>query len=148
MFENFITSHYFFIKTIHIIAIISWMAGLLYLPRIFVYHTRIYKNKEANELFKLMERKLLKIIMLPAMIISLTTGIMLIYAIGFSGNMWLHVKITFVIGLLITHGFMIKFALDFTQNKNSHSEKFYRVINEVPTVLMIIIVALVTYQGF
>lgn len=146
MFEDYIYTVYPYIKIIHIVAVISWMAGLLYLPRLFVYHTQIVKNKEANILFKTMERRLLKIIMLPASIITWLTGLLLAYIIGFKTNSWLHVKILFVIFLTISHHIMSRYCGNFAQDSNHKSEKFYRVLNEVPTILMVIIVTVVVMK--
>ena len=147
-FKNFILENYLFFKAFHIISIISWMAGLLYLPRIFVYHTKVNYNSESDKLFKLMEKKLLKFIMLPALISSLITGIILIYIIGMKDNTWLHIKLVFVFCLIFIHHLMAKYAKNFANNQNVHSEKFFRIFNEIPAIIMIIIVFLVIYQNF
>ena len=147
-FKNFILENYLFFKAFHIISIISWMAGLLYLPRIFVYHTKVNYNSESDKLFKLMEKKLLKFIMLPALISSLITGIILIYIIGMKDNTWLHIKLVFVFCLIFIHHLMAKYAKSFANNQNVHSEKFFRIFNEIPAIIMIIIVFLVIYQNF
>ncbi|WPX96270.1 protoporphyrinogen oxidase HemJ [Candidatus Bandiella euplotis] len=146
MFKDFVIDYYLYIKAFHIISIISWMAGLLYLPRIFVYHTRVKAHSDADELFKTMERKLLRIIMLPSLITSSTSGMLLIYAIGFEGNVWMHVKLLLVVFLLYSHHLMAKYATAFAQNKNMKSERYFRIFNEVPTVLMILIVTLVVVK--
>ncbi|WP_236870531.1 protoporphyrinogen oxidase HemJ [Candidatus Bandiella numerosa] len=143
MFES-----YLFIKAFHIVSIISWMAGLLYLPRIFVYHTKTKKNSEADNLFKIMEKKLLRFIMLPAFLSSLVTGLILIYIVGFKGNIWLHIKLLFVICLIYTHHLMAKYAKNFANNKNQKSEKYFRIFNEIPAILMIIIVFLAIVKNF
>jgi putative membrane protein len=148
MLKNFILENYLFFKAFHIISIISWMAGLLYLPRIFVYHTKVKYKSESDKLFKIMEKKLLKLIMLPALISSLLTGIILIYIIGMKYNTWLHIKLFFVICLIYIHHLMAKYTKNFSINKNKHSEKFFRIFNEAPAIIMVIIVFLVIYQNF
>ena len=138
---------YVIIKSLHIISIIAWMSGLLYLPRLFVYHSRAYIGGELDKTLQIMERKLLQIIMNPAMIFSFIFGFWLIYLVGFSGG-WLHIKILLVLILSSFHGFLAKCSKNFANGNNKHSEKFYRIINEVPTILMIIIVFLVVVQPF
>ncbi len=140
MFETI--ENYDIIKIIHIIAVISWLAGLLYLPRIFVYHTQTNFGSEADKILQTMERKLLRYIMNPAMIIALICGLYLANEIGFE-FIWLHIKITLVLALVFYHHFLAKCRKNFASGKNKYSQKFYRIINEVPTILMIIIVALV-----
>ena len=135
-----IFNSYSYIKALHIISFISWMAGLLYLPRIFVYHTKVQKNSEADLLFKIMENKLLKLIMFPAFISSFITGIILIYIVGFKDNVWLYTKLVFVLFLIYAHYLMSIYTNKFANNKNNKSEYYFRVFNEVPTVLMISIV--------
>lgn len=139
---------YDIIKIFHIIAIISWMAGLLYLPRIYVYHCRVEFGSSTDKIFQEMERKLLRYIMNPAMIISFLLGFYLAIQIGFAGMYWLHLKITLVLVLAAFHGFLSVCRKKFAQGKNRHSEKFFRVINEVPTILMIAIVSLVILKPF
>ena len=146
--QGIIFESYLFIKAFHIIFIIAWMAGLLYLPRIFVYHTRTKKDSEADKLFKIMEKKLLRFIMLPAFLLSLATGLILIYIVGFKGNIWLHVKLLLVVGLIYTHHLMAKYVKDFANNKNQKSEKYFRIFNEIPAILMILIVFLVVTKMF
>jgi putative membrane protein len=123
------------------------MCGLFYLPRLFVYHTKANIGSELDLTLQIMERKLLKIIMNPAMILSFIFGFWLIHLIGFSGG-WLHFKITLVLALAGFHGFLSKCRKDFASGKNKHSEKFYRIINEVPTILMIAIVFLAILKPF
>ncbi len=130
------------IKILHIVSVISWMAGLLYLPRIFVYHCRVSQNSESCLIFQEMERKLLRYIMNPAMILTLIFGFYLANEIGFE-FIWLHIKITLVLILVGFHHFLAKCRKSFAAGKNKYSEKFYRIINEIPTILMIAIVALV-----
>ena len=142
---------YLLFKSIHLIAVISWMAGLLYLPRIFVYHSEAVQNNKSEDLtetFKVMERRLLIYIMNPAMIVSWIFGVLLIYTIGADnfGSLWLQLKLTFVIILTIYHLFLFQCLRKFTENNNSFSPKFYRIINEIPTVLLIVIILVVVFK--
>ena len=142
---------YLLFKSIHLIAVISWMAGLLYLPRLFVYHSEFIKNKRSEDLvstFKLMERRLFIYIMNPAMIASWIFGILLIYSIG-TDNLsafWLQLKLFFVIILTFYHFFLFNCLRKFTVNNNSYSPKFYRIINEIPTVLLIAIIFIIVFK--
>lgn len=138
---------YLIIKSLHIISVIAWMAGMLYLPRLFVYHTKAQKGGELDETLKIMERKLLRIIINPAMILTFVFGFWLVYYIGFSGG-WLHAKLFLVVLLSAFHGFLAKCRKDFEKGENKKSEKFYRIINEIPTLLMIIIIFLVVLKPF
>lgn len=131
------------VKSIHVIAVMSWMAGLLYLPRLFVYHTQAEIGSDKSETFKIMEYKLLKIIMNPAMIASWVFGFWAAYLQNQFLDSWFHLKLGFVIALTVFHMMLGKWRKDFAADKNIKSEKFYRIINEVPTALMIIIVILV-----
>ena len=142
---------YLLFKSIHLIAVISWMAGLLYLPRIFVYHSEAVQNNKSEDLketFKVMERRLLIYIMNPAMIVSWIFGILLIHSIGMGnfGSIWLQLKLLFVIVLTIYHFFLFQCLRKFTENNNSFSPKFYRIINEIPTVLLIAIIFTVIFK--
>jgi putative membrane protein len=142
---------YLLFKSIHLIAVISWMAGLLYLPRIFVYHSEAIKNNKSEDLmetFKVMERRLLIYIMNPAMIVSWIFGILLIHTIGMDnfGSIWLQIKLIFVIILSIYHFFLFQCLRKFAENNNTYSSKFYRIINEIPTVLLIGIVLVVVFK--
>ena len=142
---------YLLFKSIHLIAVISWMAGLLYLPRIFVYHSesvRDNKSEDLKETFKVMERRLLVYIMNPAMIVSWIFGILLIHTIGMNnfGSIWLQLKLVFVIILTIYHFFLFQCLRKFAENRNNYSSKFYRIINEIPTVLLIGIVLVVVFK--
>ncbi len=138
------------IKSLHIISVISWMCGLLYLPRLFVYHTQATQGGDLDKTLQIMEKKLLKIIMNPAMILSFIFGFWMIYLIGFSGfsGGWLHLKIVLVLVLAGFHGFLAWCRKNFASGTNKKSEKFYRIINEVPTLLMITIVFLVVLKPF
>jgi len=135
------------IKILHIVAVISWMAGLLYLPRIFVYHCQVEHNSKTAEIFQTMEKRLLYFIMTPAMILTFAFGFYLASQIGFE-FIWLHIKITLVLLLAAYQGFLSKCRKKFATGQNKHSQKFYRIINEVPTLLMIIIVTLVILKPF
>ena len=142
---------YLLFKSIHLIAVISWMAGLLYLPRIFVYHSEAIKNNKPEDLtstFKLMEKRLFVYIMNPAMIVSWIFGILLIHTIGMDnlGSIWLQLKLAFVILLTIYHFFLFQCLKKFAENRNTYSSKFYRIINEIPTVLLIGIVLVVVFK--
>ena len=142
---------YLLFKSIHLIAVISWMAGLLYLPRIFVYHSEAIKNNKSEDLmetFKVMERRLLVYIMNPAMIVSWIFGILLIHTIGVDnfGSLWLQLKLLFVVILTIYHFFLFQCLRKFAENTNTYSPRFYRVINEIPTVLLIAIILVVVFK--
>ena len=142
---------YLLFKSIHLIAVISWMAGLLYLPRIFVYHSEAVQNNKSEDLmgtFKVMERRLFIYIMNPAMIASWIFGGLLIHTIGVDnfGSLWLQLKLAFVIVLTIYHIFLFQCLRKFTENSNAYSPKFYRVINEIPTVLLIVIILIVVFK--
>ena len=134
-------------KAWHIMAMVAWFAGLFYLPRIFVYHTQVAAGGETDKIFQTMERRLLKFIMTPAMILTFGFGLYLANEIGFE-FVWLHIKITLVLVLAGFHGFLSRCAKNFARGENKRSQKFFRVINEVPTVLMIAIVALVILKPF
>jgi putative membrane protein len=134
--------------SLHIISVIAWMAGLLYLPRLFVYHFTKEIGSETSETFKLMEIRLLRIIMNPAMIFSWLFGIALISTLGVESlsALWLQLKVLFVLLLSGVHGYLARIAKEFQQDRRARSERFYRVINEFPTVLMIIVVFLVIFK--
>ena len=138
---------YLLFKALHLIAIISWMAGLLYLPRIFVYHAEA-KNNEVKNTLKVMERRLFVYIMNPAMILSWLFGLILIHSIGIQSfsEFWLIAKIVLVILLTFYHFFLFNCLNNFSLDRNERSSKFFRVINEVPTVLLIVIVFLVIFK--
>jgi putative membrane protein len=136
------------LKAFHIIAVISWMAGLLYLPRLFVYHTMAKPGSEQSETFKVMERRLLKYIMLPAMIVSWGLGIALILQNHLAAASWFQAKFVAVLALSAMHGLLSRWTRDFSLDRNRHSEKFYRIINEIPTLLMIAIVLLAVLKPF
>ena len=142
---------YLLFKSIHLVAVISWMAGLLYLPRIFVYHSEAITNNKSEDLmstFKTMERRLFIYIMNPAMILSWIFGVLLIHTIGMDNFsfLWLQLKLLFVVILTIYHFFLFQCLRKFADNNNSYSSKFYRIINEIPTVLLIGIILIVVFK--
>ncbi len=139
---------YLLFKSLHLISVISWMAGLLYLPRIFVYHAENIDDNNISEVFKVMERKLYFYIMTPAMILSWVFGLLLIHSIGFQqlGQIWMVFKIVFVILLTIYHFYLGKILNKFKIDQNNRSHKFYRSINEIPTILLILIVFVVIFK--
>tara|TARA_B100001123_G_scaffold36380_1_gene37638 strand:- start:95 stop:511 length:417 start_codon:yes stop_codon:yes gene_type:complete len=132
------------IKVIHIVSVISWMAGLLYLPRIFVYHANSKIADETSETFKVMERRLYWYICTPAMYISWITGFLLTYYIDI--EVWLMFKILFVFALTLFHFICGRWLASFAYNNNLHSDKFYRYINEIPTIILIIVITLVVFK--
>jgi putative membrane protein len=135
---------YEWIKALHIISIIAWMAGMLYLPRLFVYHAHAKPDSELSETLKVMERRLLRGIMNPAMIASFVFGIwMLIINPGILHEPFMHIKLTCVLLLTITHIFLSRYRKAFAENRNAHSATFFRFLNETPTLLMIIIVIMI-----
>jgi putative membrane protein len=138
---------YLTLKAIHIIAVISWMVGLLYLPRLFVYHVE-NNSAESSKIFKVMEKRLMKIIMNPAMIVTWLSGLSVLWILGFNNifSLWLSIKFLFVIVLSGYHGFLSKCLKDFESDRNKRSSKFFRVINEIPTIILIIIVFLVIFK--
>ena len=135
-------------KALHLIAVISWMAGLLYLPRIFVYHTENQSDKNISNVFKTMERKLYFYIMTPAMLISWIFGILLIGSIGFDqlSTYWLKTKLILVVLLTLYHFYLGNFLNKFKMDLNTKSSKFFRVFNEVPTILLILIIFIVVFK--
>jgi putative membrane protein len=144
---------YEWIKALHIIAVIAWMAGMLYLPRLFVYHCAAETGSVQSETFKAMERRLLRAIINPAMIATWVFGLWLAWLgpdsrYGWFTSGWLWAKIILVLALSAVHGLLARWRKDFALDRNRHSQKFYRIINEVPTVLMILIVLLVVLKPF
>ncbi len=141
-------NYYLLFKSLHLIAVISWMAGLLYLPRIFVYHVENYQKKETTQIFEIMERKLYFYIMRPAMIISWLFGILLIYQIGFDtfSQLWLQIKIFLVIILTAYHEYLGKCLISLRDGSNTKSSRFFRIINEIPTILLILTVFIVIFK--
>ena len=139
---------YLLFKSLHLISVISWMAGLLYLPRIFVYHAENNFEVKVSEVFKVMERKLYFYIMTPAMILSWLFGLLLIHSIGFEqlGQTWMLLKLLFVIILTLYHFYLGRLLSQFNIGNNKHSHKFYRYINEIPTILLILIIFVVIFK--
>ena len=136
------------IKAFHIIAVIAWMAGMLYLPRLFVYHCDAEPGSKQSETFKIMERRLLRVIINPAMIATWLSGLWLAWSAGFFAAGWLHGKLLLVVILSGAHGLYARWLRGFARDANQHSVKFYRFMNELPTVLMIGIVILVVVKPF
>jgi putative membrane protein len=139
---------YLWIKALHVIAVISWMAGMLYLPRLFVYHAAAKPGSEPSETFKVMERRLLRYIMTPAMIATWILGIVLVLETRAFGAGWFRVKFALVLVMTLMHGLFTHWMRDFAYDRNPRSEKFYRIANEIPTLLMIAIVLLAVAKPF
>ena len=136
------------IKALHILSVIAWMAGMLYLPRLFVYHAGAAPNSDTSETFKIMERRLLRGIMTPAMIVVWLTGLWMAYESEFFRAPWLHAKLLLVVFMSAIHGYLANRVKAFAQDRNTRPAGFYRVLNEVPTVLLIFIVILVVVKPF
>ena len=138
---------YLLFKSLHLIAVISWMAGLLYLPRIFVYHTEATHDSQKS-IFKIMERKLYNYIMMPAMILSWLFGLLLIHTLGFSifSEIWMQIKVIAVIIMTYYHFTLGKFLNDFANDNNKKSSKFFRIYNEIPTILLIVVIFVVIFK--
>lgn len=142
---------YLWIKALHVIAVIAWMAGLLYLPRLFVYHVKAEIGSVQSETFKVMERRLLRAIMTPAMIVSWVAGLIMVlgYGTGWGdGTFWLHAKLALVIGMSVVHMMLARMVRIFANDANTRSGVYYRVLNEVPTLGMIAVVILVIVKPF
>jgi protoporphyrinogen IX oxidase len=139
---------YLSIKVLHILAIISWMAGMLYLPRLFVYHAEAPKGSPQAKTFVVMERRLMRAIMLPAFLTAWATGIALAVQAGFLHTGWFHTKLALVIGLSALHGYFAKLRTNLADETNRHGSRFFRIVNEAPMVLMAAIVFLVVFKPF
>lgn len=139
---------YLWIKALHVVAVISWMAAMLYLPRLFVYHAAAEPGSETSETFKVMEWRLLKAIMTPAMIVAWIAGLFLVWKGGWIASGWLHAKLALVFALSGAHGYLASCVRAFAEDRNAKSQKFFRVLNEVPTLLMLAIVVLVIVKPF
>ena len=148
--EDFLAAAYPWIKSVHVIAVIAWMAGLLYLPRLFVYHSDAAIGSDASETFKVMERRLLRAIMNPAMVVVYLLGIALLFTPGIVdwGRGWIHVKLAMVAGLTWSHHAMGLWRKAFLRDERPRSARFFRMINEVPTIMMIVIVLMVIAKPF
>ena len=138
---------YLLFKSLHLIAVISWMAGLLYLPRIFVYHSEATHDSQ-KDIFKIMERRLYNYIMMPAMLLSWLFGVLLIHSLGFSvfTEFWMQIKTVLVVVLTFYHFLLGKYLNDFAIENNSKTSRFYRIINEVPTIILIVVVFVVIFK--
>ena len=139
---------YLWVKAAHVIAVIAFMAGLLYLPRLFVYHAQAPAGSDRSATFAVMERRLLRAIVNPSLVVVLVTGLWLAYAGGFFTAGWLHAKLTLVLVLVAVHGMLARYVRLFAAGRNAHSARFYRVLNEVPTIAMVAIVVLVVVKPF
>ena len=141
-------NYYLFFKSLHLIAVISWMVGLLYLPRIFVYHVENSEKKETTEIFEVMEKRLYFYIMRPAMILSCLFGIILIYINGIEifSQLWMHIKLGLVVLLTIYHEYLGVCLKSLKSNNNTKTSKFFRIINEVPTIILIFIIFIVIFK--
>ena len=139
-----------YVKAFHVVAIIAWMAGLLYLPRLFVYHVSAPRGSELSATFKVMEKRLLRYITTPAMIASWALGLWLVLGgvIDWRADGWFHAKLALVLALSAFHGLLAKWTKDFALDRNTHSERFYRIANEIPALLMLGIVILVIVRPF
>ena len=140
-------NYYLLFKSLHIIAVISWMAGLLYLPRIFVYHSEAYHESQ-KDVFKIMERKLYNYIMMPAMLLSWAFGLLLIHSLGFSifSELWMKIKTVLVVILTYYHFLLGKYLSEFASNGNTKTSKFFRIMNEIPTIILIVVVFVVVFK--
>ncbi len=152
MFEGLIglfRDYYYWLLALHIIAVISWMAGMFYMPRLFVYHTRLEVGTEAYEMFKVMERKLIRVIINPAMTAAWIFGLALSFGQdSWNAGGWFYVKFAAVLIMSGFHGYLSRWRKAFERDENLHSEKFFRAVNEIPTILMIIIVFMVILKPF
>ncbi len=142
-------NYYEWFKALHVVFVIAWMAGMLYLPRLYVYHSKAEIGSEMDKTFQLMELRLLRVIINPAMIGTFVFGFLNAYIYGFAAlGLWFHIKMTAVLGLTITHGLLAVWRKNFADGKNKHSANFYRIANEVPAALMIIAVFMVILKPF
>lgn len=139
---------YLWMKALHVIAVISWMAGMLYLPRLFVYHCGVAVGSEASETFKVMERKLLRYIINPAMVVSWVAGLWIGIRMHFFVDPWFHAKLTLVVALSAAHGYFAKAVADFARDEGNRNHRHWRFMNEVPTLIMIAVVILVIVKPF
>lgn len=147
--SNFLMEHYQWLRALHLIAVISWLAGLLYLPRLFVYHTEAQAGSDKSETFKIMEQRLLRFIMNPAMIAAWVFGLLMLWgnpALLQAG--WMHVKLTGVVLMTILHHIYGRWRKDFARDENRRPAKFYKIWNEAPTILMIVIVIMAVAEPF
>ena len=146
---NFFLNYHLWFKVLHVVAIISWMVGLLYLPRLFVYHSTAEKDSNSSEMLKIMEHKLQKFIMTPAMIVSIGAGIVLLITKNIDWTTkWIYIKLIAVSGLVYIHYLLARYRKLFSIDKNTHTKNFYKILNEIPTVLLIIIIIMVYIKPF
>ena len=148
MLFDSLAPYYLWIKAFHIIAVIAWMAGMLYLPRLFVYHCEVAPGTPESERFKRMEMRLLRIIINPSMIAAWIFGLLLVFLGQFWAEPWMHLKFTLVVVLSALHGFLSRCRRDFAKDANTRSQRFYRLMNEAPALLMFAIVILVVVKPF
>jgi putative membrane protein len=146
--RNSLSDYIDWIKAFHVIAVIAWMSGMLYLPRLFVYHTETKPGSESSERFKLMEKRLLRGILNPAIIAVWILGPLLAWLTGAYLDLWLQLKLVLVLAMTGMHGFFAACVKDFAADRNTRSARFYRIVNEVPALLMVFIVILVIVQPF
>ena len=147
--QDLLLEYYLWIKALHVISVISWMAGMLYLPRLFVYHADAPVGSPQSEIFKVMERRLLRLIINPAMIAAFLFGGLMLYASpSLLHDHWFHAKFTLVIAMTAVHGFFARWRKQFERDQNARPAKFYRMWNEVPTALLVLIVILVIVKPF
>lgn len=143
------SNYYEWFKALHVMSMVAWMAGIFYLPRLYVYHTRAKIGSDMDKTFQIMEYRLLKFIMNPAMISTYIFGIMVAHIYGFAAlGLWFHIKMAMVLIITAIHGFLAKWRKDFANGKNTHSENFYRVANEVPTLAFVVAVIMVIIKPF
>ena len=149
-FNNLLINNYSLIKAFHIISMVAWMSAILYLPRLFVYHTTVKRNSEASKMLKIMEYRLQKFIMNPAMLFTIIFGVFLLKTNGIINwtEKWIYFKLFGVFLLLVVHNLLGRYRKDFFLDKNKHSGKFYKILNEVPTILLIVIILLVYLKPF
>ena len=144
-FNNLLINNYSLIKAFHVISMVAWMSAILYLPRLFVYHTTVKRNSEASKMLKIMEYRLQKFIMNPAMLLTIIFGVFLLKTNGIINwaEKWIYFKLLGVFLLLVVHNLLGRYRKDFFLDKNKHSGRFYKILNEVPTILLIVIILLV-----
>jgi len=149
-FNNLLINNYSLIKAFHIISMVAWMSAILYLPRLFVYHTAVKRNSEASKMLKIMEYRLQKFIMNPAMLLTIIFGVFLLKTNGIINwtEKWIYFKLLGVFLLLVVHNLLGRYRKDFFLDKNKHSGRFYKILNEVPTILLIVIILLVYLKPF
>ena len=149
-FNNLLINNYSLIKAFHVISMVAWMSAILYLPRLFVYHTTVKRNSEASKMLKIMEYRLQKFIMNPAMLLTIIFGVFLLKTNGIINwtEKWIYFKLLGVFLLLVVHNLLGRYRKDFFLDKNKHSGRFYKILNEVPTILLIVIILLVYLKPF